>query len=265
MEAVRQGGGAYVRGLGENAVTFSIVSHVYRLDRLHHGSWVTLRDASQFGIDENQLARLVEVLASSGIFDTDDFHTVSLTEHGRNWYEQTIRDNEKPSGPDDKSAGDADENNDALPPPTTAEINVDEVSYHLAFMTNNDLRGYVLDDLREINATFAARAKAAGVPYVCPHALTGTAATLLAETGAAAEVIADHLSPEETSTTKKHYVAPGAAEAAQLEAGLRGDRGWEALMRSSDYVSDCGRSDRLSTGGSSQNRTENLTRMKRLL
>jgi integrase len=59
--------------------------------------------------------------------------------------------------------------------------------------------------------------EAAEVLYVCPHALKGTAATLLAETGAAAEVIADHLSHEETSTTKKHYVAPGAAEAAQLE------------------------------------------------
>jgi integrase len=59
--------------------------------------------------------------------------------------------------------------------------------------------------------------KAAGIPYVCPHALKGTAATLLAETGAAAEVIADHLSHEETSTTKRHYVAPGAAGAAQLE------------------------------------------------
>lgn len=62
--------------------------------------------------------------------------------------------------------------------------------------------------------------KAAGVPYVCPHALKGTAGTLLAETGAAAEVIADHLSHEETSTTTKHYVAPGAAEAAQLERAL---------------------------------------------
>lgn len=29
-----------------------------------------------------------------------------------------------------------------------------------------------------------------------------------------------HLSHEETSTTKKHYVAPGAAEAAQLERAL---------------------------------------------
>src|SRR5439155_24396777 len=37
VEAVREGGGTFVRELGENAVTFSIVSHVYRLDRLHHG------------------------------------------------------------------------------------------------------------------------------------------------------------------------------------------------------------------------------------
>lgn len=58
--------------------------------------------------------------------------------------------------------------------------------------------------------------KAADVPYVCPHALKGTAATLLAQTGELADRIADHLSHEEASTTAKHYVARGAIEQAQV-------------------------------------------------
>jgi integrase len=56
-----------------------------------------------------------------------------------------------------------------------------------------------------------------GVPYVCPHALKGTAGTLLADTGALADQIADHLSHEKVSTTEKHYVARGAFQAAQAE------------------------------------------------
>jgi integrase len=63
--------------------------------------------------------------------------------------------------------------------------------------------------------------KAARVPYVCPHALKGTAGTLLAETGAAAEVIADHLSHQDASTTGRHYVAAGALEEAQAHRALR--------------------------------------------
>jgi integrase len=62
--------------------------------------------------------------------------------------------------------------------------------------------------------------EAAGVPYVCPHALKGTAGSLLAETGAAADVIADHLSHEDGATTKRHYMAPGAAEEAQAARAL---------------------------------------------
>jgi integrase len=64
---------------------------------------------------------------------------------------------------------------------------------------------------------FCARA---GVPRVVPHALKGTAGTLLAETGELADRIADHLSHEETGTTRRHYVAPGAIEAAQATRAL---------------------------------------------
>ena len=62
--------------------------------------------------------------------------------------------------------------------------------------------------------------EAAGVPYVCPHALKGTAGSILAETGESADVIANHLSHEEVATTMKHYVRPGAVEAGQTERVL---------------------------------------------
>jgi integrase len=59
-----------------------------------------------------------------------------------------------------------------------------------------------------------------GVPRVVPHALKGTAGTLLAATGELADRIADHLSHEEAGTTRKHYVAPGTVEAAQAARAL---------------------------------------------
>lgn len=62
---------------------------------------------------------------------------------------------------------------------------------------------------------------AAGVPRVVPHALKGTAGSLLAETGELADRIADHLSHEETGTTRRHYVAAGALEEAQAERALK--------------------------------------------
>lgn len=58
---------------------------------------------------------------------------------------------------------------------------------------------------------------AAGVPYVCPHALKGTAGSLLAVTGELADRIADHLSHEKSSTTLRHYIAPGTLEDAQID------------------------------------------------
>ncbi len=59
--------------------------------------------------------------------------------------------------------------------------------------------------------------RGAGVPYVCPHALKGTAASILAETGELSNRIADHLSHEDEATTKRHYEASGVAEAAQAK------------------------------------------------
>jgi integrase len=56
----------------------------------------------------------------------------------------------------------------------------------------------------------------AGVPYICPHALKGQAASVLAETGELADKIADHLSHEQKSTTERHYLAAGVAEEAQV-------------------------------------------------
>lgn len=62
---------------------------------------------------------------------------------------------------------------------------------------------------------------AAGVPYVCPHALKGIAGSMAAEMGDTADRIAAHLSHEETTTTMQHYVQPAAVEAAQLERALK--------------------------------------------
>lgn len=36
VDAVMQGGGTYVRSLGEDAVTMAIVSHLYRYDSVQH-------------------------------------------------------------------------------------------------------------------------------------------------------------------------------------------------------------------------------------
>lgn len=63
--------------------------------------------------------------------------------------------------------------------------------------------------------------EAAGVPYVCPHALKGMAGTLAAEIGYTADAIATHLSHEETATTMAHYVAPDVVEDAQLSRALK--------------------------------------------
>lgn len=60
----------------------------------------------------------------------------------------------------------------------------------------------------------------AGVPYVCPHSLKGTAASVLADAGELADKIAEHLSHEQSSTTMRHYAAPGALESAQVARGL---------------------------------------------
>jgi integrase len=60
----------------------------------------------------------------------------------------------------------------------------------------------------------------AGTPYVCPHGLKGTAGSILAETGELADRIADHLSHESASTSKRHYIQPGALEEAQQQRGL---------------------------------------------
>lgn len=65
---------------------------------------------------------------------------------------------------------------------------------------------------------------AAGVPRVVPHALKGTAGTVLAETGELADRIADHLSHEDAATTRGHYVDDAALR------GARTARGAAAIM-----------------------------------
>ncbi len=62
--------------------------------------------------------------------------------------------------------------------------------------------------------------EAAGVPYVCPHALKGTAGSILAKRGALGNQIFEYLSHEEGATTKRHYVPGDAIEQAETRAGL---------------------------------------------
>lgn len=117
----------------------------------------------------------------------------------------------------------------------------------------------------------------AGVPFVCPHALKGTAGNILAEDGELADKIMAHLSHSEKSTTTRHYVDGRAMESHQagraFEVIVGGKRDGAALgdahdtlqgdSVSCDVSSDFSESGELSAGGSSPNRTENLTRMKR--
>jgi integrase len=60
----------------------------------------------------------------------------------------------------------------------------------------------------------------AGVPYICPHALKGQAASVLADSGELSEKIAAHLSHEKVTTTERHYTPRGAVAAAQAGRGL---------------------------------------------
>ena len=59
----------------------------------------------------------------------------------------------------------------------------------------------------------------AGVPLVCPHSLRGWMATAAVAAGELPEVVAQALGHASSQMTLGHYVAPGVAEAAQLERG----------------------------------------------
>lgn len=59
--------------------------------------------------------------------------------------------------------------------------------------------------------------EAAGVRYFCPHALKSVSGGILAKRGAAANVIMDHLSHEESETTFRHYVDRSVVDQAEAE------------------------------------------------
>ena len=59
----------------------------------------------------------------------------------------------------------------------------------------------------------------AGVPVVCPHSLRGWMATTAVAAGELPEVVAQALGHASSQITLGHYIAPGVAEAAQLERG----------------------------------------------
>ena len=59
----------------------------------------------------------------------------------------------------------------------------------------------------------------ADVPLVCPHSLRGWMATAAVAAGELPEVVAQALGHTSCQITLGHYIAPGVAEAAQLERG----------------------------------------------
>ena len=59
----------------------------------------------------------------------------------------------------------------------------------------------------------------AQVPLVCPHSLRGWMATAAVAAGELPEVVAQALGHTSSQITLGHYIAPGVAEAAQLERG----------------------------------------------
>lgn len=61
----------------------------------------------------------------------------------------------------------------------------------------------------------------AGVPYVCPHSLKGSASSILIEEGYSADAVARHCSHESRSTTEQHYITPGAVEDARQRKALK--------------------------------------------
>ena len=54
---------------------------------------------------------------------------------------------------------------------------------------------------------------------VCPHSLRGWMATTAVAAGELPEVVAQALGHTSSQMTLGHYIAPGVAEAAQLERG----------------------------------------------
>jgi integrase len=62
--------------------------------------------------------------------------------------------------------------------------------------------------------------EAAGVPRIVPHALKGTAGSILAKRGALGNQIADYLSHTDEAVTRGHYLQPGALEQADARRGL---------------------------------------------
>jgi integrase len=63
--------------------------------------------------------------------------------------------------------------------------------------------------------------KAAGVPLVCVHGLRGTWATLTADAGVSAHVLARDMGHTGPGITRQHYIEPGAEERARTRRLLR--------------------------------------------
>lgn len=63
--------------------------------------------------------------------------------------------------------------------------------------------------------------KLANVPYVCPHGLRGTQATLAEDAGETSHAVSRALGHTETETTRRHYLEPGTRERARTKRAMR--------------------------------------------
>lgn len=102
--------------------------------------------------------------------------------------------------------------------PIIADLVLDRPAHEPLFMTATEGGFHTKSWLLAAAKRFC---RDAGVPYVCPHGLKGTSGTLLAEAGALADQIAEHLSHERQSTTRTSYVAEGALANAEAQRAFQ--------------------------------------------
>lgn len=141
--------GSIVRSRGEDGVKLAIVSTMYRTDRKSSTAIIQFTDGTQFGIDDSLLSRFLRVLIDDDGYlrDRGGMGCVSMSEEGRQWFEQRLRGAAAQSKNDDDAVAWSD-----------ARREVDVISSHLGFMKNEELREIAMSLLDEIVTTVDAGA-----------------------------------------------------------------------------------------------------------
>jgi hypothetical protein len=143
--AIQAAAGKLLRARGQHAMALAIVGQLYRASR---SSSFHLQHGSEFGIDDDQLARFVTNLLDEGILEeAGGPDIVRLTDDGRGWLEREIKGGaQKTTDPDEALVW------------SDARSDVIEASTHLGFMASPELREIVLSVLQEIDTTVRAGA-----------------------------------------------------------------------------------------------------------